>query len=486
MNQHLTAGWAEADITPEGRVVALAGQYYPRVATELHSRLKATVLVLEQAGGCSAFAALDVVGVPADMAQRLSRAIAAAVAPLSPDRVIINATHTHTAPALSQARRWPPVPPQAITGDQFLTLLETALVAAARQAWDGRQPAGVAGATEFVPVGHCRQACYLDGTAEMYGATRRDDFAGIEGGEDAGVELLFLADASRQPLGVIVNLACPAQVMEAAYKISSDFTGALREKLKTTFGPSFRTLPQISAAGCQSPRDLTRHDQLDLWREAGVERIADRLASAVRRAWPDAAERIDFTPPLHHQRLRLDLPKRRATEADHRAAKQEIERLEAKADSASAYRDFCEQVKANEMTPGRPGPYDDKHHPFVRARNAQAVIDRYEEQARSSDVTVDLHLLRLGHAVFATNPFELYLEFGQRIKARSHAAQTLIVQLANGYEGYLPSARAERHGGYGGLIINGKVGSEGGQRLANATVKAMSQLIPTPPITRVR
>jgi hypothetical protein len=68
------------------------------------------------------------------------------------------------------------------------------------------------------------------------------------------------------------------------------------------------------------------------------------------------------------------------------------------------------------------------------------------------------------------------LDFGHQIKARSVAEQTFIVQLCGGEGGYLPSARAESLGGYGGLIINGDVGSDGGKMLADTTVKTIREL----------
>jgi hypothetical protein len=90
---------------------------------------------------------------------------------------------------------------------------------------------------------------------------------------------------------------------------------------------------------------------------------------------------------------------------------------------------------------------------------------------------MELHTLRLGKAVFVTNPFELYLEYGHQIKARSRAAQTFVVQLCTGTGGYLPSARAEQLGGYGGLIINGSVGSDGGKQLVDLTVAAIDEVL---------
>jgi hypothetical protein len=89
---------------------------------------------------------------------------------------------------------------------------------------------------------------------------------------------------------------------------------------------------------------------------------------------------------------------------------------------------------------------------------------------------VEFHALRLGSVVFVTNPFELFLDFGHQIKARSVPGQTFIVELCGGMSGYLPNARAEQLGGYGGLIINGHVGSDGGKLLADITVKTIRNL----------
>jgi hypothetical protein len=141
-----------------------------------------------------------------------------------------------------------------------------------------------------------------------------------------------------------------------------------------------------------------------------------------------------------------------------------------------AFKAFCEEVKTNEAIPGRPGPYDSKLHHFSIIRNNEAVIKRYEEQDESPYFDMELHVLRLGECVFATNPFELFLDFGQQIKARSKASQTFIIQLSCGAAAYLPTERAEQLGGYGALIINGVVGSDGGKRLVDETLKEIETL----------
>jgi len=78
------------------------------------------------------------------------------------------------------------------------------------------------------------------------------------------------------------------------------------------------------------------------------------------------------------------------------------------------------------------------------------VIDPYHAQQRGERLTlpVELHVLRLGDVATCSNRFEYYLDYGDRINARSRALQTFVVQLA-GDAAYLPTERAIRVGSYG-------------------------------------
>ena len=125
---------------------------------------------------------------------------------------------------------------------------------------------------------------------------------------------------------------------------------------------------------------------------------------------------------------------------------------------------------------GGPGPYDDKSLPFVLMRNCEGVIKLHEARLRNPRFGMELHVVRLGDTAFAGNPFELFLDYGQRIKARSPAKHTFLVQLSGDRGGYLPSERAVRGGGYGALPVNGKVGPEGGRALVEATLREIGSL----------
>ena len=107
----------------------------------------------------------------------------------------------------------------------------------------------------------------------------------------------------------------------------------------------------------------------------------------------------------------------------------------------------------------------------------QGVVDRYEQQeaAGLKPYPMELHVVRLGDVAIATNDFELFTDYGVRMKARSPATQTFVIQLAGGGT-YLPSERAVRGGGYGAIPQSNRVGPEGGQVLVERTLQAIQEL----------
>ena len=104
------------------------------------------------------------------------------------------------------------------------------------------------------------------------------------------------------------------------------------------------------------------------------------------------------------------------------------------------------------------------------------ILKRFQQQDFVDVLPTEVHILRLGSVALATNPFELFLDFGNQIKARSNAEQTFLIQLANGAEGYLPTAKAERHGHYSAFISSGQCGHQGGDQLVRETLQHIAEL----------
>jgi len=104
------------------------------------------------------------------------------------------------------------------------------------------------------------------------------------------------------------------------------------------------------------------------------------------------------------------------------------------------------------------------------------VLNRAKLQETRNFYDMELHVARIGDMAIATSPFELFLDFGNRIRARSKAAQTVLIQLSNGSAGYLPTAKAEKGGSYSAYVGSGNVGHEGGQLLVDATLEIITKL----------
>jgi hypothetical protein len=110
-----------------------------------------------------------------------------------------------------------------------------------------------------------------------------------------------------------------------------------------------------------------------------------------------------------------------------------------------------------------------------------SVVKRYEHGDKLPPYTMELHVLRIGDVAIATNTFELYIDYGIQMKARSPAQQTLLIQLTNGSGLYLPTAEGIAGGSYSGLPYVNAVGPEGGQMLVDETVRAIQALFPETP-----
>ena len=132
------------------------------------------------------------------------------------------------------------------------------------------------------------------------------------------------------------------------------------------------------------------------------------------------------------------------------------------------------RASLREYIAGKQGDLD-----FNDQANLQAqlgILQRQELQEALDVIRIETHIARLGPIAFATNPFELFLNYGNQMKAGSPAEQTFVVQLANGYDGYLPTAKAEKGGHYSGFHASGCVGHEGGELLVQETLTDIKKL----------
>ncbi len=447
------AGWATVSITPD-KPVQLAGQFHERVSTEgiLYPCL-ATALALDNGGEQAIMIACDLVNVGRAFVEEIRARVVEQLPGFDRSKLLINATHTHTGPVLHPGSYKDPDP--GVMGPlEYAPFFCERAAEAAVQAWKNRESAAISQAPGHAAVGFNRIAVYADGKSQMYGKSDRADFVGLEGGHDHGLELLFLWDGQDRMTGVVINIACPSQVVEGQRYLSADYWGPVREHIQRIYGEQVSVYPMISAAGDQSPRDLTRRGrgEPDMRAEAGMREMARRIVNGVQYAHDTAQSPKTLNPVFRHHTEELALPVRLATNEEAAEARKDMEALDASGDIQPGSRDAA------------------------MLRRASGVVNRHERQNPEDTFAMDLNVIRLGDVAIATNPFELYLEYGMRIKGRSNAAQTFLVQLANDRGRYLPTRRAVAGGAYGSQITSNEVGPEGGEVLVERTVSTINRL----------
>jgi len=424
----------------------------------------------EQAILCS----LDAVAVAECVTDGCRKRLSKALPEFRPEMLLIAATHTHTAPDQPRPTTDFPRPKMGdavITKEAYADLLVERISEAAVEAWRNRAPGALSWGRGYAVVGFNRRAAYFDGSAKMFGPTHAPDFSHIEGREDHAVELLFTYDTTHALTGMVVNVPCPSQCSGGACFVSADYWHETREEIRKRHGEHVHILPQCSAAGDLTPRPLlnTRADARMLrlkgyGEDYGMARrrdVADKLAGVVDEVLPLASTEIRQHIQFEHRHIALELPRRRATGADLADAERQVALAE-------------EQLAALASSDPMSAEYS---RAFASRGFYQQVIDLYHAQQRGECLTlpVELHVLRVGDVAICSNRFEYYLDYGDRIKGRSKALQTLVLQLA-GDATYLPTERSIQGGSYGAFIAGTAVGPEGGQQIVDATVTAINEL----------
>ena len=460
----LLIGAATVDITTD-QPVALAGNFSTRISKKPETPIIAVALALESKDTDkptqqALVVSCDLVAIRDGVQDRFREKLKLLLPDLDMRKVILTATHTHTAPLtmeLRENRYLYDIPQEGVMQPQaYVVFLIERLTQAATQAWQGRKPGGVSWTLGHAVVGQNRRAVYADGHAQMYGRSNDPQFRGLEGPEDHGVEMLFFWNAAKQLKAIAINLACPAQELESHRAINADFWHEVRQRLCKELSPKLCVLGWTSAAGDQSPhlmyRKAAEERMLTARGLTRAQEIGRRISNAVIDTFDIAKADIHSDMPFVHTVEDLQLPPRKILPREYEQSKRNILVLAQKPDNYSR----------------------------TMLGREKEVLRRFEEAGKLPPYQMELHVMRVGDIAIATNPFELFLDYGIQMKARSPAVQTFLIQHACSAGLYLPTAKAIEGGHYSGLPHTNLVGPEGGQILADRTVEVINVLWKTP------
>ncbi len=451
----LHIGASTIDITPE-QPVGLDGQRSVRISQKPKTRIFATALALEsrdgdKAGDQAILVSFDLVAIRQGILAKVREKLGPRLAGFDLKKLVLSATHTHTAPVTVDGKYALPetgIMQPGVYADWMAAQVADGIV----QAWEKRQPGKVAWGQAQAVIAQNRRPFYADGTAVMYGKTDSPNFRGIEGYEDHNLDVLYFWDTADKLIATAVNVPCPSQEVGGGTSIHADFWDPVRARLREKHGKDLHILAWTGAAGDFTSRLAygSAADERMRKLRGGISRL-DEMARRIVTAWEEALEGakndIRAEVPLQHHVEDIDLPYRKVTILEKAAAVTEAAKFK-----------------------------DDPAQQWNFGWN-QRVVDRYEAQQAGTQkpYVMELHTLRLGDIAITTNEFELYTDYGIQMKARSPAIQTFVIQLA-GPGSYLPSERAMKHGGYGAVIQSSQVGPDGGQVLVEKTVEALKGL----------
>ena len=480
--RQLLIGWAQTDITPD-RPVYLPGQFYERISHYVHDRIMTTALALDDGGDQAVLVSLDMVGTPVSLLKRIREQLEGEPG-LDTNKISMHATHTHTSLCCDgetliakyeavfgkELIARIPEPDNVMRTWEVMDFLTEKLTTLVLRAWRSRRLGGISFALDYASVAFNRRPVFSNGEAIMYGVCSREDFVRLEGSSDHMADMLYTWDADGMLTGVAVDIPCPSQVMELHSFLSADYWDPARSAIRERLGNVF-VLPMCGAAGDQNPLDLIRISrknaaELARWSAQTGEvfrnfdmsleshDIGERIADAVARGYRKARNRISFDTILRHMVVDMDLPIRTVTDEEYGKAAGRIENEKALFSAA---------------------------HPMETADMVPLFSDvgtvlRWQRQQQDIRYNFEMHVIRVGKSVIATNPFELFAEYGMRIKARSMAEQTFLVQLSNEKGGYLPTRAALEGGSYSSAAASTLCGPDGGDILVEQTLGKISEL----------
>ena len=495
----LLVGFCEESLVPEKRI-SLAGQFYERISEYVESEITATAMAVETNGEQMILCSCDLGGIPEYLMALVREKVSALSSEIDPMKIVIAATHTHTSHTLGEPDNFKYKNPigsskeilkefmdsdkeykALVTADDTVMKPKEATEFVAEQiakacvgAFESRKEALYANEFGRAAVGMCRRVGYDDGTAAMWGDSNTANFTALEGGNDSGIELLYFFDTNKELTGIVANIACPSQILEQRSFISADFWGRAKANIREKLGKDVYLLGLGGAAGDQCPRDLIRWVEPEtpiddphvkrpypirrkadpsMFDISGCNKVGKRISNEILSVLEEITD-YKSEAAFEHKVLTLDLPLRKATRTEYEHAVREIEYFVAKTADKPTF------------------TFEDNAKAYVHA----GLIQRYREQQLAETFEIESHVIRFGDVAFCTNPFELFLDYGNRIKARSYAEQTFIVQLCCGKGGYLPTEKAEKAGHYSAYITSGRAGHEGGDLLVRRQLKEINDM----------
>ena len=395
------AGAAREDITPP--VGTLLYGYTPDTVSEsVHDPLSATAAAFRQGGETVLLLTVTVgdfgTALCTEIRERIARELG-----LSAGRVIVSATHTHSAPNVSGMEGWGDVDRPYADG-----ILFPAMEKAARRAVEGLAPAEIGvGCTES-RVGINRRQQNRHGSVDF----------GQNPWGCCDLTMTCAAVRNAETKRGILNLihyGCHGTAAGRNHEITRDWSGIMTDRLEAETG--VLTAYWNGAQGDVGPR-LTNGGTVGDIRH--VEELGGVAASDALRAYRAVGPFIPGNLTVYEGEVRI--PRKPLPPREEVAAR------------LASYADPDALINIQRL----------------QYAHFRAVMDEYEagRPAASPDFSYPQTAVSLGDVLFVPFPFEIFSETSMRMRAYAPFRYVLCLSNTNGYEAYLPTEDQIVRGGY--------------------------------------
>jgi hypothetical protein len=413
------AGAAIVDVTPEKLPVLVNGGMLTRSVDKVKTRVNARAIVLADGKSQVAMVVVDSCMMGRPLLDE-AKALATKRTGIPTDRILISATHAHSAPASMGCLGTDADP-------AYVPFLIMKLVDAIAAAQANLEPARIGfaktDAADFTALRQWirRPDRIVDDPfgnktvrANMHAGRIWDDVTGESGPEDPDLSLISIQSRDGRPIAVMGNFSMH---YFGDQNISADYFGLFSEGLQARIAPE-RVAGKPPFVGSMShgcSGDIYRVDYTVPEKDRPkptIEEYTNGLLDIAMKAYAGIQYRADADIAMAEQRMTL---KYRAPD------KQRLE--------------WAQRMVA-EM-----GDRPPKNQPEVYAREQILLHERQQTE-------IVVQGLRIGDIGIATTPCETYAITGLKIKAASPLPHNMVIELANGGDGYIPPMEMYDFGGY--------------------------------------
>jgi neutral ceramidase len=417
----LRAGAAATDITPKVFPLNMPGGHSANMADSAHDPLHARAMVLDDGSTTLAMVVVDNLGAGPDVLDE-AKAIAAKQTGIPMEKMLISSTHSHTAGALNTRSE-----PAAAYRKLFVEGVADSII----KAHAALRPAAVGAAVHALPDEVFNRRWYLKpgkmplnpygklDTVKMNPGTSPDVLDHPAGPTDPDITIISVQDAKRKPIALFANYSLHYVGGMPHGQISADYFGEFARLMPSRLhgDENFVAMMSNGTSGDINniPFGITRPPR------EPFEQVRIVAGKAADTAWL-AHRKIE----KHNPDARLGMVQREITLKYRRPTAEQV--AEAKAVVAIKDKDAIEKL-----------PRLAKNY----AGSTIAAAERAEET-----ITVKIQAIRIGDLAVCGIPFETFAETGLDLKKRSPFPQTMVIGLANGRHGYLPTPEQHQLGGY--------------------------------------